>query len=588
MILFFDTETTGLPKNWKAPVTDLNNWPRMVQLAYLLYDTNGNKISSGDYIIKPNGFTIPFEASQIHGITTEKAISEGVEIKYVLKDFEILVNKATYIVAHNISFDEKIVGAEFLRHKINDTLSAKMKICTMESSTNFCAIDGPRGYKWPNLSELHYKLFKTGFEEAHNASVDITVTAKCFWELKNKGIIIIQASANNNPTDAIKNIETSETQILKDQIEQYCKENDFKDLPLGAKAEAIMFLDFKFKQIDINADIDDEFTFLRDFWAKNETNLLKTTVNSYQNEFLNLTKKRIIEEHKSFSFFGDDKNKSIEDKIMQLEVLSLLNANDTKKYKNLVIHLYYYYLSDYKDFLPVNKKPNDNNKSKNVDYTNIPDGVKKSHESIEKLISDLIIDKTRNGDIPENIFRLVNACNKELIIIKSEIGTGHEIYIDVSTQIVKLSTSYLSEWIKGNSALLTVSIQGMNLGDNFLQVCDKTFNEIKKIEMAENTKSWFNEINTSFDILKQKLQPKSGCYIATMAYGDHNHPQVVHLKQFRDNYLRHTFLGRIFIQVYYSISPKIVFLCKDNRIVVKTTRVCLDFFVNKILGNAKK
>ena len=59
----------------------------------------------------------------------------------------------------------------------------------MQSTTNFCAIDGPYGYKWPKLSELHYKLFRTGFEEAHNASVDITATAKCFWELKRLGKI---------------------------------------------------------------------------------------------------------------------------------------------------------------------------------------------------------------------------------------------------------------------------------------------------------------------------------------------------------------------------------------------------------------
>ena len=58
MYLFFDTETTGLPKNWKAPVTDLNNWPRLVQLAYLFYDKNGNIISKGDHIVKPEGFTI--------------------------------------------------------------------------------------------------------------------------------------------------------------------------------------------------------------------------------------------------------------------------------------------------------------------------------------------------------------------------------------------------------------------------------------------------------------------------------------------------------------------------------------------------
>ena len=50
MYLFFDTETTGLPKNWKVPATDLNNWPRMIQLAYLIYDRKGNKISSKDFI----------------------------------------------------------------------------------------------------------------------------------------------------------------------------------------------------------------------------------------------------------------------------------------------------------------------------------------------------------------------------------------------------------------------------------------------------------------------------------------------------------------------------------------------------------
>lgn len=73
MYLFFDTETTGLPKNWKAPITDLNNWPRLVQLAFLIFDKNGNKISSGDFIIRPDGFIIPSDASAIHGISTERA-----------------------------------------------------------------------------------------------------------------------------------------------------------------------------------------------------------------------------------------------------------------------------------------------------------------------------------------------------------------------------------------------------------------------------------------------------------------------------------------------------------------------------------
>jgi len=190
MYLFFDTETTGLPRDWKAPVTDLNNWPRLVQLAYLQYDNNGNKISEGDFIIKPNGFTIPKESSNIHGITHERALIEGVDLQNVLSHFNGLINNSQTLVAHNISFDEKIVGCELLRNGFQNSIPAKPKICTMEKTTYFCNIPGFYGKpKWPKLSELHYKLFGFEFEEAHNAMVDINATAKCFWELKKIGVI---------------------------------------------------------------------------------------------------------------------------------------------------------------------------------------------------------------------------------------------------------------------------------------------------------------------------------------------------------------------------------------------------------------
>lgn len=189
MYLFFDTETTGLPRNWKAPVTDLNNWPRLVQLAYLFYDESGNMISGADHLVKPDGFTIPLEASMIHGISNEMAVQDGKLIATVLADFTALLNQADFLVAHNMSYDEKIMGAEYLRSGHKNLIAPKRKICTMDRTTNFCAINGPYGYKWPKLSELYYKLFRTGFEEAHNAAVDIKVTAKCFWELKKRKIL---------------------------------------------------------------------------------------------------------------------------------------------------------------------------------------------------------------------------------------------------------------------------------------------------------------------------------------------------------------------------------------------------------------
>ncbi|MDA3892081.1 MAG: 3'-5' exonuclease [Salinivirgaceae bacterium] len=189
MYLFFDTETTGLPRNYKAPASDTNNWPRLVQIAWRLHDADGNVLDAQEYIIKPEGFTIPKAASNIHRITTKLAIDEGVALQMVLDDFALLIEESTYIVAHNISFDEKIIGAEFIRKGVENNLDKRKKICTMHATTDFCKLPGNYGYKWPKLQELHLKLFGEEFEEAHDAAADIDATAKCFWRLKELGVV---------------------------------------------------------------------------------------------------------------------------------------------------------------------------------------------------------------------------------------------------------------------------------------------------------------------------------------------------------------------------------------------------------------
>ena len=188
-LLFFDTETTGLPKNWKASYKDINNWPRLVQIAWIVSDELGNVISRNSFIVKPNNFIIPKEVSDIHRITTEKAIRNGEDIETVLSLFNKAISQSECIIAHNISYDINIVASELYRLKINSDIFDKKQICTMEQTTNYCAIAGPYGYKWPKLSELHYKLFNSSFSEAHDASVDIDITFKCFSELIKKQII---------------------------------------------------------------------------------------------------------------------------------------------------------------------------------------------------------------------------------------------------------------------------------------------------------------------------------------------------------------------------------------------------------------
>ena len=189
MKFFFDTETTGLPRSYKAPVSDLNNWPRLIQVAWLVTEEGGKEIKSAEYIIKPDDFSIPAEAAKIHGITDEIANRSGVALKPVLEEIAADIAAATVLIAHNIQFDEKIVGAEFLRTGSRNHLEAKPRECTMHSSTNYCGIPGPYGNKWPKLQELHEKLFQKAFPDAHNALADVRACAKCYFELRRIGVM---------------------------------------------------------------------------------------------------------------------------------------------------------------------------------------------------------------------------------------------------------------------------------------------------------------------------------------------------------------------------------------------------------------
>ena len=188
-IVFFDTETTGVPLNYKAPSSDTNNWPRLVQLAWILTDEESNRIHTGNLIVKPDGFVIPADATKVHGITTQRAKEEGVSLAEAIEQFKADLDVATYIVGHNIDFDKKIVGAEMIRLGMKDELEKKKSCCTMQSSIDFCKIPGKYGYKYPKLQELYKKLFGNEFDDAHNAMSDIEATEKCFWELRKRKLI---------------------------------------------------------------------------------------------------------------------------------------------------------------------------------------------------------------------------------------------------------------------------------------------------------------------------------------------------------------------------------------------------------------
>jgi DNA polymerase-3 subunit epsilon len=189
MILFFDTETTGVPRNHKAPASDLENWPRLVQLAWILTDEDGLPIEAVETIVRPDGFTIPSDATAVHGITTKTAREKGLDLIDVLKHFQGSLLKAEKVIAHNLQFDEKIVGAEFLRCQLPNPIASMPRASTMLASTQLCQMPGRYGHKWPSLEELYRHLFGKVMEEAHNALVDANSCARCYFELRQRGLM---------------------------------------------------------------------------------------------------------------------------------------------------------------------------------------------------------------------------------------------------------------------------------------------------------------------------------------------------------------------------------------------------------------
>lgn len=191
MFLIFDTETTGLPRNYNAPLDEFDNWPRIVQIAWQMHDFEGNLTEAKSYIVKPEGFTIPFKAEQVHGISTQMALENGEDIRFVLDEFSKAVEKCTHLGGHNLDFDLKITGSELLRHQLENILTTKPLVDTMLESTQFCALAGGRGggFKYPSLVELYQKLFNQPFQEAHNAAADVVATARCLLELIRIGVI---------------------------------------------------------------------------------------------------------------------------------------------------------------------------------------------------------------------------------------------------------------------------------------------------------------------------------------------------------------------------------------------------------------
>ena len=217
-ILFFDTETTGLPRDRHVPAKDgEGNWPDVVSLAWVIMDHEKKLIKSKYVIVKPEGWTIPADSIMIHGITQDKAETEGVLLRPLLEEFQKDVLSCKYAVAHNLAFDKNVLDNAALWRAGRAPLRWLTCWCTAELGKDITRVPfaSGRGFRYPRLADLYTHLtHKQPNVDLHNALFDTLLLSELFYHLPLAKILLGKdAGATSQPgvlslafTDASQNV----------------------------------------------------------------------------------------------------------------------------------------------------------------------------------------------------------------------------------------------------------------------------------------------------------------------------------------------------------------------------------------------
>lgn len=182
--LIIDTETNGLPQLYDLPHTDTTNWPRLISVSWGLYDETGRELGSDSQMVQPDGYRWNREAQRVHGIRPEEAQEYGLPISNVLTRLRPAIEQADAWVGHFIELDYNVVGAEFVRAGRGAEFLTRPTLCTMEASAKVSSNGG-----YLKLDDLYEALFSERMRNLHNAEADRLATARCFFELKRRGVL---------------------------------------------------------------------------------------------------------------------------------------------------------------------------------------------------------------------------------------------------------------------------------------------------------------------------------------------------------------------------------------------------------------
>lgn len=185
MHLGFDTESTHLI-DFDLDLMDVSQ-PRITQIAAVLADDGGKIHHQMKYLIKPDGWKISEEATAKTGITTELCEQYGLPIANVLPMFLAMKKRCRVRVAHNISFDKRMVARETNLLGIEHNSEGLVDFCTMRESTNIVQLPKPSGkggYKWPTLSEAYLYFEGKPLEGAHDALADVMACMAIYFKMR--------------------------------------------------------------------------------------------------------------------------------------------------------------------------------------------------------------------------------------------------------------------------------------------------------------------------------------------------------------------------------------------------------------------
>lgn len=186
-LLFIDTEASGLPKKWDLPYSARDNWPFCVQVSWIIFTREGQKVKQENHFIKENDFEIAPSAIKIHGITKSFLDENGERRENVMKMlYDDVCSYQPLVVGHFMQFDYHMMEVDFLRTGIENPVKKEMIFCTMLATTHL--VRNPVA-KFLGLGDLYETLFNKTLKNQHNALVDAKATAECFFELIRRGEI---------------------------------------------------------------------------------------------------------------------------------------------------------------------------------------------------------------------------------------------------------------------------------------------------------------------------------------------------------------------------------------------------------------